>query len=307
MPLWDFNKIPGLADLQKEVREKLYLIAPVPSGEISELALKFGKLAHEDATASLFLRGKGLYRPATFHLQQSVEKSAKGFGLLVSILRPEDLQQGVGHFSPIALTYDLGSFLNRVNIFYNEFVNINFEHLIEKHSFPMKWFLDIQKSLKTILAKVKPLDQKEYERSNSELRMPETKARMWKSTLELDRSNPLVSQALHSLENNVTKSGKSKMVRWLFKFAVGDSNLAKFYYETFSEAGSRIYHLSMLTAWHEKEPRYPPIKPADHWDPEAYTASSQFVQYQKRLIEETKRTADAIVRAADTIRKHSDS
>ncbi|HEV2226215.1 MAG TPA: HEPN domain-containing protein, partial [Nitrososphaerales archaeon] len=63
------------------------------------LALSFAKIAKADLRASKFLYDNKLYPHAVFNLQQSVDKSVKAVGLMLSLVRPirEDLSRDVGH------------------------------------------------------------------------------------------------------------------------------------------------------------------------------------------------------------------
>ena len=105
---------------------RILSLTELPTKEIAELSLSLGRLAQEDAKASSILHKQGLLRPAMFHLQQSAEKSAKAFGLLMGILKPEDLVKEVHHDSVVAVLLNFRDFNTELYSIFMDFLSVDF-------------------------------------------------------------------------------------------------------------------------------------------------------------------------------------
>jgi len=67
-----------------------------------QTASHYLRCARIDLRASRSLSGAGIYAPAVFHLQQSVEKATKSLIVWLDVLCPARLQELVGHDTPTA-------------------------------------------------------------------------------------------------------------------------------------------------------------------------------------------------------------
>ena len=81
----------------------LAVLFPTPSAEVLELSREFAKVSAEDLQVATSSYSNKRYAQSIYNLQQSVEKAAKGFGLLQGVVKPEELLREVGHKSLYAI------------------------------------------------------------------------------------------------------------------------------------------------------------------------------------------------------------
>jgi HEPN domain-containing protein len=75
---------------------------PIPKPREARLALAYAEISRGDIDAAKVLYKRHLYQQAVYMLQQTVEKSAKSFGLMIGIVKPKDLRE-ISHRSVYAL------------------------------------------------------------------------------------------------------------------------------------------------------------------------------------------------------------
>jgi hypothetical protein len=247
----------------EELVKRITDIASIPSKDIASLSLSLGKLATQDVDASSVLYRRKLFGPSMFHLQQAVEKSAKGFGLLVSILKPDDLKYEVGHKSIIAILLRGDEFQKNVYSFYKYFLQLDIAHNSEISKLFSRRIVQLQNVLTKPVQNISTVDPEMYGRAIDELRDAKQAAQMWKDTLNLGLNNELVKTAVDGINNNITNKQIFSVLINILKSCIGPP-LSNLIVNLFAQAGSRVYALSMLTMWHEKEPRYPAVEKEDY-------------------------------------------
>jgi hypothetical protein len=253
-----------------------------------------------------------------FHLQQSVEKSAKGFGLLMGILQPNDLTHEVRHQSVIAVILNLHRLMDLTHSIFGPFMSLDFEHVPITLSPLGRQLRKFQKGLEKPLQSITPSDEKEQEKklesALEEIRDYKgkfgTDARMWKATMSLDENDDLVAIAMQNLRSQRDNkllwkslggvfpliSRIKKMQDHSFNSEQANAKM-KFAIELFTK-GPKVLPLCILTEWHEQEPRYPRIGTEDYWDPASYDSKSPLVKLSRQLIRESSSLSKSVIHAS---------
>jgi hypothetical protein len=283
---------------------KIVSLVEIPNDEkILELALSFGKLALNDAQAADALYNAKLYGLSMYHIQQSVEKSAKGFGLLTTALKPDDLKI-VSHNSLLAVLLYLKSnapkLISTLDDLSPVFGVIEKFGLINKGE--VKIF--IENAQKQVNAGV-------YDKLINEIKKSKKNVEMWKATLNLDLNNEIVSSALKGLQTkNHTHDLIIKLIDLLsriFRNKLSKKDIIKLKITSilFFNTASLLLSLSSLTTWHEEETRYPPTSDQDaYWNPFDYDKKKKLVHFQNTLIDKSKTLSNSIVDASTQAKEY---
>ena len=284
---------------------RILSLTELPSKEVAELSLSLGRLALEDSRASSIMHKQGLFRPSMFHLQQSVEKSAKAFGLLMGILKPEDLVKEVHHDSVVAILLNIKDFNADVYSIFMDFLSVDFGNLPKRAKFLGKSMRFLQKKIEKPVQSIKPSPKIDYSQALKEIRDPKTYSRMWKATLDLDEKDELVSIALKALQSQLGKGLGWQLLEPITSLIgrENEKNKVKFIFKLYSNAAPKVLPLCILTMWHEQAPRYPPISKNDFWDPAAYNSKSPLVSLHKTLADDSLTLAKAIIAASEIVLK----
>jgi hypothetical protein len=263
---------------------------PIPKGVSAKVALELSEIAKKDFVAAKVLYDKHLYGQAVYLLQQSVEKSAKAFGLMLGILKVDELRS-VSHRSVYALILGMDTFT---------------EHLADQVS----WLQTSSKSevermrklgFDSIFEKLSPLvPSATMVRTDKEKIDDLDDAEMWHATLNLDNTNPYVQGALKTLENIPFDKLKFLFAMSVLK-KVGkmrSGNIKFDYLFCILRSSSRAYGLSMLTMWHESATRYPPTNSKDYWKMMQYTKEKPLLKKFPFLLKHGKIFCENVYRAA---------
>jgi hypothetical protein len=263
---------------------------PIPKGMPAKVALDFAEIAKKDFTAAKVLYKKHLYAQAVYSLQQSVEKSAKAFGLVLGVLKVNEVRS-VNHRSVYALLLGMETFT---------------EHLAEHVS----WLNTSSKSeveklrslgFDSIFEKLAPIvPSAAMMRSDKEKIDDLDEAEMWNATLNLDTNNPYVNSSLKTLENIPFDKPDfliaMRIIKEIAKIKNGD--ITSDYLFSILRSCSRAYSLSMLTMWHECPTRYPPINSKDYWRMRQYTEEKPLVKKFPFLLKHGKIFCENVYNAA---------
>lgn len=238
-------------------------LLPIPKAIPSRVALYYAEIAKNDFLAARTLYQKHLNAQAVYALQQSVEKSAKSFGLMMGILKINDLRS-VSHRSVHALLLGMETLT---------------EHMAERVS----WLqtssrFEVEKlrklGLNSVIHKIAPLVPSPAMVKSDREKIDELDdAEMWHATLNLDINNQYVKSSLRTLENipfdKASFLFSMRVLKMVGKVMSGDTTGDYFF--CILRSSPRAYGLSMLTMWHETATRYPPITSKDYWRMGEYT------------------------------------
>jgi hypothetical protein len=258
------------------------------------LALSFAKIGKADLRASKLLYGQKLYPQAIFYLQQSVEKSVKAVGLLLSLVKPdkEDLTREVGHATIFGILVRRKERLAQLRSHLG--VLAASEHLKEGKELLLKlglpWGIPDPREMEA------KLTSEEAAREEVE-RLRNLKAGdLWKITLEFNPNRPPNPAILKLLEDAETQWKPLDKFQRVFeeKFAsmMSDPETVRYITNIHGKAFPEIAPLAFITMWHERETRYPPIDSLDYWAPERYTSNAGLVRLYPRLLRHAKRLCD---------------
>jgi len=266
----------------------------LPDRPAIKLALSFAKIAGTDLRASNLLYGRSLYPQAVFYLQQSVEKSVKAVGLMLSLVRPikEDLAQEVGHATIFGILIRRNERL--VQLRKNLGVLAASEHLKEGKELFLKlglpWDIPDTKEMEARL-----MSEQAAKREVEILRSLKP-GDLWKITLEFNPNRPPNPAILKLLDDAESQWNQLDKFQRLFKESLAslmsDPETVRYILNIHGKAFPEIAPLAFITMWHERETRYPPIDGSDYWAPERYTSKSGLVQLYPRLRKHAKRLCD---------------
>lgn len=262
---------------------------PLPSREVAELADSFARIARDDFKASSILFRSGCYADSVYLLQQSVEKASKAFGLVNGIVKPtsQELVGEVGHQSALSLLIHLDELSNRLARAYTSVITNGLASVVGP-GILQNQLKKIDKSLQGHPINL-PTDES-IKKDIVELRnlRPEE---MWRATLRLDRSVRPVDTALRMLEAPVVINRSSEVGLKAVAAVLGRAKGAELsklpFFLGLGRASPKAYPLSLLTMWHERETRYPPINKTDYWDQSSYTLKEPLVKALPMLFEHT--------------------
>jgi hypothetical protein len=266
----------------------------LPDRPAIKLALSFAKIAGTDLRASNLLYGRALHPQSVFYLQQSVEKSVKAVGLMLSLVRPnkEDLMQEVGHATIFGILIRRNERL--VQLRKNLGVLAASEHLKEGKELFLKlglpWDIPDPREMEARL-----LSEQAAKREVEILRSLKP-GDLWKITLEFNPNRPPNPAILKLLDDAESQWNQLDKFQRLFKKSLAslmsDPETVRYILNIHGKAFPEIAPLAFITMWHEMETRYPPIDGSDYWAPERYTAKSGLVQLYPRLRKHAKRLCD---------------
>ena len=265
----------------------------LPDRAAVKVAISFAKIAKADLRASNVLYTRKLYPQSMFYLQQSVEKSVKATGLLLSLVRPvkEDLTRE-GHATIFGILIRRGERLSQLRR------NLGFlaasEPLKEGKELLLRlgvpWAIPDPKEMEAKLVSEQTA-KAEVER------LRDLKPRdLWRITLELDPRRPPNDAILKLLDDAEAQWKPLDRFHRLFvkKFAylMSDPETVRYIINIHGKAFPEIAPLAFITMWHEMETRYPPVDGSDYWSPDRYAASSGLVRLYPRLHKHAKRLGD---------------
>ena len=266
----------------------------LPDRAAVRLALSFAKIGRADLRASNLLYGRKLYAQSVFHLQQSVEKSVKAVGMLLSLVRPnkEDLTREAGHATVFGILVRRGDRLVQLRR------NLGFlaasEPLKEGKELLLRlgvpWAIPDHREMEAKLVSEQAA-KAEVERLRN-LRPRD----LWRIPLELDQRRP-PNDAILKLLDDAEAQWKpldrfQRTFEKRFSYLMSDPEAVRYIMNIHGKAMPEIAPLAFITMWHDTETRYPPVDGSDYWSPERYTASSGLVRLFPRLQKHAKRLSD---------------
>ena len=266
----------------------------LPDRPAVELALSFAKIGNADLRASNILYGRTLYPQAIFHLEQSVEKSVKAVGLLLSLVGPnkEDLTREVGHSTIFGILIRRNERL--VQVRGNLGALAASEHLKEGKELFLKlglpWGIPDPKEMEASLM------SEQAAKREVEILQSLKPGDLWKITLEFNPNrspNPAILKLLDDAEAQWKSLDRfQRLFREKFVSLMSDPETVRYILNIYGKAFPEIAPLAFITMWHERETRYPPIDRSDYWTPERYSVNSGLVQLYPRLRKHAKRLCD---------------
>ena len=265
----------------------------LPAKPVVKLALSFARIGKADLRASKLVYGKKLYPQSIFYLQQSVEKSVKATGLLLSLVGPnkEDLTREVGHATIFGILIRRGERLAQLRR--NLGILAASEHLEGKEIF-LK--LGIPLTIPDPEVMEAKLVSEQAAKSEVEKLRNLKPDDLWRITLKLDPKTPLTAAILKLLDDAEAQWRPLDRFQRLFETKLSslmsDPQTVKYIINVHGKAFPEIAPLAFITMWHEMETRYPPVDGSDYWSPERYTANSGLVKLYPRLHKHAKRLGD---------------
>jgi len=263
----------------------------LPDKPAVKLALSFARIGRADLRASKLLYGKKLYPQSIFGLQQSVEKSVKATGLLLSLVRPdrEDLTREVGHATIFGILVRRGERLAQLRR--NLGILAASEHLQEGKDIFLKLGIPLT------IPDPKEMEARLISEQTAKVeveKLRNLKPRdLWRLTLELDSKTPLTGAILKLLDDAEAQWRNLDKFQRLFERTLAslmsDPQTVRYIINVHGKAFPEIAPLAFITMWHEKETRYPPVDTLDYWSPDQYVANSGLVRLYPRLHKHAKR------------------
>jgi len=265
----------------------------LPAKPVVKLALSFARIGKADLRASKLVYGKKLYPQSIFYLQQSVEKSVKATGLLLSLVGPnkEDLTREVGHATIFGILIRRGERLAQLRR--NLGILAASEHLEGKEIF-LK--LGIPLTIPDPEVMEAKLVSEQAAKSEVEKLRNLKPDDLWRITLKLDPKTPLTAAILKLLDDAEAQWRPLDRFQRLFETKLSslmsDPQTVRYIINVHGKAFPEIAPLAFITMWHEMETRYPPVDGSDYWSPERYAADSGLVTLYPRLHKHAKRLSE---------------
>lgn len=272
----------------------------VPERRSVELALVFAEMARKDLSASKVLYERKLYPAAIFELEQSVEKAVKAVGLMLGLARPikEDLTHDVGHATIFGVLVRLPERLARLRrtlgmLAASEELGEGKE-LIMRLGLP--WAFPGPSEMEAKLA--------EEQTAKAEVsRMRNLVPRdLWKITLEFNPRrppNPAILKLLREAEAQWKPLDRfQRIFERKFASRMTEGETVRYIVNIYGKAFPEVPPLALVTMWHERETRYPPIDNSDYWNPKLYNARSGLVKLYPRLAEHAQRLCEGGIAGA---------
>lgn len=262
-------------------------ILPLPRANESKLAMAFAKLSKDDLAASRVLYSNELFPQAVYSLQQSVEKSAKALGLTLGTIKINQIRT-VNHRSVLALLTRTGTLSRNVKR------GVDVIRSIHEQGGDVGKILNLGSLVEKMIPLVPTEAALTKDRENIRLLDART---MWLATLNLDRNNRVVADALSRLKEIAWDKPDARasigFLKQLYTWIGGDDPLVEYAFSS-TRALPRAVELSLLTMWHEEPTRYPPASRLDYWDPDAYTSEKELVKQLPMLTRHAKLFCDGI-------------
>ena len=272
----------------------------LPDRPALKLALTFAKIASTDLMASGLLYERKRFPHAVFYLQQSIEKSTKAVGLVLSLVGPnkEDLMEKVGHAAIFGILIRRNERLAQLRK--NLGVLAASEHLKEGMELLMKlglpWGIPDPKEMQARLM------SEQVAKREVEILQSLKPSDLWKITLDFNPNRPPNPSILKLLDDAEAQWKPLDKFQRLFKkrFAplMSDPESVNYILNIYGRALPEIAPLAFITMWHERETRYPPIDGSDYWAPERYIPKSGLVRLYPRLRKHAKRLCDGALAGA---------
>lgn len=129
---------------------------------------------------------------------------------------------------------------------------------------------------------------------------------LWKITLESDPAKPPNSAVLKLLSEAEAQWNALDKFQRTFeqKFAplMSDPDTLRYILNVYGRALPEVAPLTLITMWHERETRYPPLDGSDYWDPSKYTTSSGLIRIYPRLHKHARRLCEGALGGARSAR-----
>ncbi len=274
---------------------------PFLPNRTKKLAASFSEIASQDADASFQLFKLGVYAQAIYLFQQAVEKAGKAYGLLAGTARPtsHDLVGQVSHRSMLGITLRLPEMMERGpalrealrrSLDEAKLKGIGvwdvFEPILQKRE------SENPETARNTVRQIKALDP----------------AKLWRISLELVPNHPFAKTVWKGLDeadrrNAEADDFEARILLPLRKF-LGHPEDIGFVLNLYGRAGPELFPLTLVSMWHERETRYPPIERDDYWDPAAYTAHKGLVKNYELFHRHTARLCKAVKTASEAAVRH---
>ena len=127
-------------------------------------------------------------------------------------------------------------------------------------------------------------------------------AKLWKISLELDPNHPFTKLVWQRLDEADKKHAEADDIETRFlkrvRTFMGHPEDLDFALNLYGRAGPELFPLGLVSTWHERETRYPPIEANDYWSPYEYTADKGLIKNYPLLHNHTTRLCKAIKAAS---------
>ncbi len=269
------------------------------------LASELGRLAKRDADASKMLFGKRYYAHSVYLFQQAVEKDAKAVGLLMGMIEPtnEDLAKEVGHHSLLGILVRMPELLERLPA-----MQQSIRQALDK---PQVRDSGLSQLLEPVL-KPSPITPESVRVATRQVRSA-NKGLAWANTLNLSPDHPATKLVLNMLmvadqkcaEFDAAEKAITKLHALFLKkagFSI-DLDFISYALNISGRAIQELVPLAIVTMWHERETRYPPVSEKDKWDPWAYTKDKGLIKMFPEFQRHMKRLNVAVMRGAESVER----
>ncbi len=272
----------------------------IPDRKNVEVALDFADIAKKDLRASKVLYAERLYPQAVFGLEQSVEKAVKAVGLLICLVDPtkEALTRDAGHAT--ALRILLGRHERLARLTKNLGALAASEGLREGRDILLK--LGVPPGIPDSTEMETKLKEEDNAKEEADYITRLRSNDLWRITLEADHRRPPNTSILKMLDNAESEWASLDRLQRKFKqklaARMSDPEVLEFVFSVYGRALPEVAPLTLITMWHERETRYPPLDGSDYWDPGRYTASSGLVKLYPRLVKHAARLCEGALSGA---------
>ncbi len=266
----------------------------LPDRSAVKLALSFAAIGKADLRASKLLYGRKLHPHAVFYLQQSVEKSVKAVGLLLSLVGPnkEELVLDVGRATIFGILIRRNERLAQLRK--NLGLLAASEHLKEGKELFLK--LGLPSTIPEPVEIEAKLTSEQAAKEEVERLHSLNPGDMWKITLEFNPNRPPNPAILKLLDEAEAQWKPLDKFQRLFEkklvSMMSDPSTVRYIMNVHGKAVPEVAPLAFITMWHERETRYPPIDSSDYWLPERYTMNAGLLGIYPRLYKHAKRLGD---------------
>jgi HEPN domain-containing protein len=272
----------------------------LPSGT-RKLATSFSQIANQDAEASLQLFTRQIYPQSIYHLQQAVEKACKAYGLLAGTLQPtsRDLIRSVSHRSLLGMMLRVPEMMERLPAL-REAIRKSVNQAKLKQ-------IGVWEILERYLQKQGSEDPIEAKRAINQVKALDA-SKLWRISLELAPNHPFTKTIWQRLneadKRNAEADEVERIIPESLKAFLSHPEDLDFALNLFGRAGPELFPLTLVSMWHEKETRYPPIAKEDYWNPEEYTSDKGLITNYKLFYSHTDRLCRAIKTASRAAERH---
>jgi len=256
-----------------------------------KLATSFGEIALRDAEASRQLFGLRMYPESVYHFQQAVEKASKAYGLLAGVVHSTsyDLAKQVSHRALLGMLLRVPEMMENLPALRRALRKSLDQTKLQE--------VGAWDAFASILQKGKSEDPKAARKTIAQVKALDA-SRLWKISLDLEPNHyftKLVWQRLEEADKrNAEADHAERIVRESIGKFLGHPEDFDFMLNLYGRAGPELFPLTLVSMWHERETRYPPVDTADYWDPQSYTREKGLIKNLELFHTHTSRLCKAV-------------